>query len=394
MTFLSLLRARCTTASTTAAAVVSVLALGLAGTLTPSAARAAGFQRLTIPMDMNGPALTGGVWTPCNAPATEIKLGRATIPGVLNCAVPDGRHPLIVMSHGSAGSFLSHHDTAAALADAGFVVAAINHVGDNAQDRSRQGYLSIFSTRPREIRRVIDYMTTAWPQQARVDATKIGAFGFSRGAYTALVLAGAKPDFQAGLEVCQEAPTLPMCRDIASGKIPQQPYVQDARIKAVVIADPLNVFPGNALQAVKIPVQLWASALGGDGVSLADVEAVGLALGRGQGEGQDQSQDQSREQTHDQTQEQSQEQSQDKDKDKDKDKGQGHAPDYQVVAGAGHFAFLAPCPPDQAQADICQDAPGFDRRQFHQAWNARMAAFFKAHISDTVIPPTPTPANR
>ena len=348
------MRARCTTASTTAAAVFSVLALGLAGALAPNAAQAAGFQRLTIPMDMNGPALTGGIWTPCAAPATDIKLGRTTIPGVLNCPVPDGRHPLIVMSHGSAGSFLSHHDTAAALADEGFVVVAINHVGDNAQDRSRQGYLSIFSTRPREIRRVIDYMTTAWPQQARVDATKIGAFGFSRGAYTVLVLAGAKPDFQAGLAVCKDSPTLPMCRDIASGKIPQQSFAQDARIKAVIIADPLNVFPGNALQAVKIPVQLWASALGGDGVTLASVEAVGQGLGV----------------------------------------GRGQAPDYQVVAGAGHFAFLAPCPPDQAQADICQDAPGFDRSQFHQAWNARMAAFFKAHVSDTVILPTPAPANR
>lgn len=309
-------------------------------------------------MDMNGPALTGGIWTPCNAPATDIKLGRTTIPGVLNCPVPDGRHPLIVMSHGSAGSFLSHHDTAAALADAGFVVVAINHVGDNAQDRSRQGYLSIFSTRPREIRRVIDYMTTAWPQQARVDSTKIGAFGFSRGAYTVLVLGGAKPDFQAGLAVCHDAPALPMCRDIASGKIPQQPYVHDARIKALVIADPVNVFPSDALRAVKIPVQLWASELGGDGVTLASVEAVGQGLGLGRG------------------------------------RGLGHAPDYQVVAGAAHYAFLASCLPDQTQADICQDAPGFDRRQFHQAWNTSMTAFFKAHVSDTAIPPTPTPANR
>lgn len=365
-------------------ATVPALVLLLACALGPGAAQAAGFQRLTIPMDMNGPALTGGIWTPCNAPATDIKLGRTTIPGVLNCPVPDGRHPLIVMSHGSAGSFLSHHDTAAALADAGFVVAAINHVGDNAQDHSRQGYLSIFSTRPREIRRVIDYMTTAWPQQARVDSTKIGAFGFSRGAYTVLVLGGAKPDFQAGLAVCQDAPTLPMCRDIASGKIPQQPYVQDARIKAVVIADPLNAFPGDALREVKIPVQLWASELGGDGITLASVEAVGqgLSLGRGLGLGQDLSQDKS------------QDTSQDKGQGQDKDRGQDHAPDYQVVAGAGHFAFLAPCPPDQAHADICQAAQGFDRSQFHQAWNARMAAFFKAHVSDTVILPTPAPANR
>ena len=39
--------------------------------------------------------------------------------------------PLVVFSHGTAGWFGGHHDTAAALADAGFVVAAINHSGDN-----------------------------------------------------------------------------------------------------------------------------------------------------------------------------------------------------------------------------------------------------------------------
>lgn len=294
-------------------------------------------------MDMNGPGLTGAIWYPCAASAADIKMGSATIPGVLNCPVPEGRHPLIVLSHGSAGSFLSHHDTAAALADAGFVVAAINHVGDNAQDRSRQGYLSIFSTRPREMRRLIDYMTGAWPQKAQVDAARIGVFGFSRGGYTALVLAGGKPDFTGGLGICQDAPTLPMCRDIASGKIAQQPYVQDDRVKAVVVADPLNAFPGEALKAVKVPVQLWASALGGDGVTPASVEAVRKGLSS---------------------------------------QAQSAPPaslDFQPVNGAGHFAFLAPCSPSQAEAlpAICQDAAGFDRAQFHQDFNAKVTAFFK-----------------
>ena len=102
---------------------------------------------------------------PCDAPEVEITVGRSVIAGTPDCPMPAGPMTLVVMSHGSGGSFLGHHDTARALAEAGFVVAALNHTGDNALDRSRQGYLSIFSTRPREIRRLIDYMTGAWPEQ-------------------------------------------------------------------------------------------------------------------------------------------------------------------------------------------------------------------------------------
>jgi len=306
--------------------------------LSASLCHAAGFQRLNLPMDQNGPGLQGAVWTPCAEPAGEIKVGRSVIAGVQGCKMPAGRYPLIVMSHGSGGSYLSHHDTAAALADAGFVVAAINHVGDNAQDRSRQGYLSIFSTRPREMRRLIDYMTVAWPDRAALDAEKIGFFGFSRGGYTGLVLAGAVPDLRAGLATCADSPSLPMCRDIAAGKVPQQPYPADARIKAAVIADPLNVFPGDALKRVAVPIQLWASAQGGDGVSPASVESVRQGLGA--------------------------------------------TPDYQVAAGAGHFAFLAPCSTDQASSlpGICRDGEGFDRQAFHRDLNARIVGFFKAQL--------------
>lgn len=317
---------------------LSRLTFLLSLTFAASLSQAAGFQRLNLAMDQNGPGLSGAVWYPCAAAASEIKIGRTTTAGALNCAVTEGVHPLIVMSHGAAGSFLSHHDTAEALADAGFVVAAINHVGDNAQDRSRQGYLSIFSTRPREMRRLIDYMTSAWPQKAHVDTGKTGFFGFSRGGYTGLVLAGAVPDFKAGLAICQDLQALPMCRDIASGKMPQQPYPRDGRIKAAVIVDPLNVFSAESLAAVVIPVQLWASERGGDGVTPASVAAISKALGA--------------------------------------------APEVHVAKGAGHFAFLAPCSAEQAQAlpDICRDQDGFDRQQFHRDLNAKVVQYFKNQL--------------
>ena len=63
--------------------------------------------------------------------------------------------PLIVMSHAAGGSYLGHFDTVIALADAGFVVVAMNHTGDNYADQSRS--IDVMD-RPRQAIRVIDQM--------------------------------------------------------------------------------------------------------------------------------------------------------------------------------------------------------------------------------------------
>lgn len=60
-------------------------------------------ERMTIP-DPKGQPLEVGIWAPENSAS-----------GL----------PLVVMSHGSGGDFRSHEDTAEALAENGFVVAAI-----------------------------------------------------------------------------------------------------------------------------------------------------------------------------------------------------------------------------------------------------------------------------
>ncbi len=64
-----------------------------------------------------------------------------------------------------------HHDTAVALADAGFVVAAISH-GDNFQDLSRQEHLSAFATHPVDLRRLVDFMMSSWAGRASVDENR------------------------------------------------------------------------------------------------------------------------------------------------------------------------------------------------------------------------------
>jgi len=80
------------------------------------------------------------MWYPCPEPPGEIDLGNITLPGgkvanitlpgVKDCPMSGDRMPLVVVSPGDGGGWSDQHDTAETLADAGFIVAAIDHPGD------------------------------------------------------------------------------------------------------------------------------------------------------------------------------------------------------------------------------------------------------------------------
>ena len=97
------------------------------------------------------------VWSPCAATAVDVMVGGVPLPGVKDCPIGGNQLPLIVFSHGRRGNFLGHHDTAETLADAGFIVAALNHPGDNSTDVSRTDELSILIERAADIKRLTDY---------------------------------------------------------------------------------------------------------------------------------------------------------------------------------------------------------------------------------------------
>ena len=131
-----------------------------------------------------------------------------------------------------------------------------------------------------------------------------------------------------------------MCEQILRKAFPAQPLAHDPRIKAAVIADPLAVmFAAGGLSAVKVPVQLWQSERGGDGVSPESVAAVNRNLPA----------------QH----------------------------EYHIVPDAGHFAFLTPCPPALAARlpELCTDARGFDRVDFHKQFDAGVVAFFRNYLT-------------
>jgi alpha-beta hydrolase superfamily lysophospholipase len=156
-------------------------------------AHAAGFRTIEVPADTDHPAIAGAMWYPCSDPPGEIDLGAIALTGTKDCPIQGGHLPLVVISHGNLGAFFDHHDTAAALADAGFVIAAINHRGDNLPTLADAADPSVMFERPFAITRLIDFMLSTSPAASHIDRKRIGFFGFSAGALTGLELAGADP---------------------------------------------------------------------------------------------------------------------------------------------------------------------------------------------------------
>jgi predicted dienelactone hydrolase len=306
--------------------------------LTATLAHGAGLRAIAIQADADGPAINGAVWYPCSQPPGEVDFGKYTLRGVKDCPLPDRKLPLIVVSHGRTGSFAGHHDTDEVLADAGFIVAAISHPGDTGSDLSKTDDLSIYVSRPNDIKRLVDFMLGAPAFASHIDRDRIGLFGFSRGGYTALAVIGANPDWANVTGLCKDIKTH-VCEQILAKEFPG-PVTHDLRIKAAVIADPLSVFfTDKSFGDVRIPVQLWASEFGGDGVQPHSVDIV--------------------------------------------DKNLPTKHEYHVVPNSGHFAFQAPCPPALVAElpRICADAGGFDRAAFHRQFNADALAFFQAQLN-------------
>lgn len=306
---------------------------------------AAGLKTFEVPADAGGPSLRVAEWTPCATPSGQVQLGPFSLPAIRNCPIAGDKLGLIVVSHGFGGTYLGHHDTAEALADAGFIVVALNHPDDTASNEAKARNLTALISRPMDIRRLIDFMLGPSADAGKIDPRRIGFFGFSRGGYTGLVLAGANPDFHELRSQCQDV-TGATCRRIDETALPTLGPSRDPRIAAFVIADPLsNVFSApESLKDVKAPIQLWASQHGGDGVSPENVAAIARNL--------------------------------------------PGKPDLNIVPNASHFAFLTVCPDALAKTapEICNDGAGFDRAAFHRDFDARTLAFFQQNLASATQP--------
>jgi predicted dienelactone hydrolase len=310
-----------------------------------------GFSELRIANGDQKP-LVVGIWYPTSAPAQDHPLG-AYVQTVAPDAPVTGEHlPLVVMSHGNGSTYQNHYDTALALAKAGFVAASVSHTGDTHDDQSRALFVM---DRPQHMHRLIDYMLSEWPDRARIDAGRVGVFGFSIGGFTALVAAGgipdlslteahfkAHPDYYDAQVAKRTGASLEAIATLRS-KLPASTWVHDPRVKAAVVAAPAlgYTFSLEGLKDVTVPVQLWRAAEDHILPHPDYAEAVRIALPT--------------------------------------------PPEYHVVDNADHFDFLAPCTDllRQVAPVICVSRPGFDRAAFHQTFNAEVVRFFNETLKVT-----------
>ncbi len=323
--------------------VVAIL-LGLMAVPVPGLAAQVGFEVVRIP---NGaqPPLTAGIWYPTDAPATSHSVGELTQVVAPDAPLAGDRLPLVVLSHGGGGWYGGHYDTALALAHAGFVAAAVSHAGDTVDDQS--GVLQLWR-RPEQLHRLIDYMLDTWHGHERLDGTRIGAFGFSNGGFTVLVAAGGVPDLSTIAPFCEVHAGQDLCEALRhagvdlrfAADVPARAWVHDPRIRAAVVAAPSFGFAfGRAgLCGVSVPVQLWSAADDRHQPHPYYDEPVRDDLPR--------------------------------------------APDYHLVADAGHYDFLPPCDArlSRMRPALCNSLPGFDRAAFHDRFNADVVRFFRTML--------------
>lgn len=323
------------------AAVIAVLVLVLAVVLVAGARRSENpvGQQLARVETPDGPVAVA-IWYPTTARAWPTTLiGAQLLQVAKDGPVKGDQLPLVVMSHGNSGSAFGHTDLALALASAGYVVMAPTHAGDNFADASRQGSPALFSQRAAQLRATVDFALKGWKDASHVDATRVGAYGFSAGGFTVLTLAGGRPDMAAIPAHCAQSPEF-ICdvlratgSPLVDGPDGAGEFLPDPRLRAAVVAAPgLGfTFANGGLADVAIPVQVWS----GEKDEAVPYETNAAVV--------------------------------------------EHELDGRVeahrVAGAGHLSFLPPCgligPPA-----LCRDGEGFDRAAAHAAMNASVLAFF------------------
>ena len=287
-------------------------------------------------------AMYGAIFYPTWPAPGDTRSGLWTVDALRDGPPADGRFPLILLSHGEGGHRLSHHDLATDLVRHGFIVVTVTHPGDSDRDPAAWRSARTLVGREYDLRAALDAVLADPVLGPHVDRDRIGVAGFSLGGYTALLLAGAKPDFARFATYCGDVGAAPAtCAEGPPAIPPSLAFFRDERIKSAYLMapGPGYFFTREGLADVGIPIHIDDPAEDEMLARPYAAERIRDLLPR--------------------------------------------PPEYVLVPGAGHYAYLAPCPEQlrRQTPQLCTDPPGLDRAAFHVELAAEMADFFRRTLA-------------
>jgi predicted dienelactone hydrolase len=240
---------------------------------------------------------------PTNETSVKATFGPYTMDVSINAKLLEGEFPLVIISHGNGGSHLLYRTISAHLAKNGYIVAMVEHYGNNRNNNELENTEENLILRPKHISLTIDKLLTDCFFGKHIIGDKIAVIGHSMGGYTALALAGGVPRTREGKKIETTA---------------------DHRIKAIVLLAPGAGWFMNGLDNVTIPILLLTAEH--DPITPAwNAETVLKSIG---------------------------------------DKS---LITFKRIENAGHFSFLSPFPESMKNLKFLPstDPEGFNREEFH-----------------------------
>ncbi|MEL6251908.1 MAG: alpha/beta fold hydrolase [Bacteroidota bacterium] len=300
-----------------------------------------GFQNLEIRDEELGLSFPCKIFYPSTAQSQIQQFGPYKLEISMGGEVAGENLPLVIISHGSGGAGLVYRDLAIYLAKAGFLVALPQHPFNNRFDNSWEGDVRNLIHRPRHIRLLADVLYAK--EELGIKKNSVAVIGHSMGGYTALAVAGGKPNTGHMIEFCKQPENIhspiaqsilkhdPVAQDIA--------LVKDDRVKALVLmaGASIDFKSSDALEEVNVPVLMYTPSLDEGAIKQAEIVEANLR----------------------------------------KD-----LLTHKVIKHADHYSFLSPFP-EQIRPYVGpagMDAPGFDRAAFHAELHADLEAFFREYL--------------
>jgi predicted dienelactone hydrolase len=342
--------------------------IALAGTLlaalsfTPAGAASVGFRQTVTGTDSSRP-INVTLWYPTEADGPRSIVGEnSAFVGtevVKDAPIADGKHPLVLLSHGYRGNWRNLNWLAAELVHAGYAVAAPDHPATTSFDWRPEDARKLW-LRPKDISRVIDDIYARPDLLGPIDPDRIAAIGHSLGGWTVLELAGGRYDPKRTAADCDPAAGAVHCKTLAElgidGNGPIDPEMlsdrHDPRIRAFVSLDlgPARGFTPESLASIKAPMLVFSAGSNLPGIDATNTDSHFVAASL-------------------------------------------NLPKERTVeiADALHFSFMQLCKPGAialiesdapGEGMVCKDGGGRDREAIHREVADRILGFL-----EEVIPP-------